>query len=357
MKPIRRSLSAWSALAAIAAAQFTSAASAEPLTYFTWAGYDDPAFRKPFTDKHGADSVEFSFFSSPDEAFAKLKAGFKADVAHSCIHDIPKWKEAGLIKPIDTSKLDNWDDLIPALRDAPAVHIDGQQWMIPWEWGASSVIYRADKVNLPEESYEVLIDPAYQGRTALADAFDEAYQLSAILAGVKDPLNLEESEYAAVEEKMRQLRSNARFIWTEPSQLEQAMASGEIDAAWGWPNSFASLRKQNVDVKFMLQPKEGLVTWQCGFTIPATSDAPEEQVYDFIDALEDPSSGQALVNNFGYGHSNAKALEMVDKARLQELGLAGDANETIKSGNLMGPMPEKQRQRLVEMWTLIKAGG
>lgn len=343
-------------MALAVAATFTAAA-AEPLTYFTWAGYDDPAFRQPFTEKYGENGVSFSFFSSPDEAFAKLKGGFEADVAHACLHDVSKWKDAGLIKPIDTAKLVNFKDLIPSLRDAEALKMDGQQWMIPWEWGASSVIYRADKADLKEQSYNVLIDPAYQGRTALADAFDEVYQVAAILAGVKDPLNLLEEEYELVEQKMRELRGNARFIWTEPSQLEQALAAGEVDVAWGWPNSFATLKKQNVPVNFMLEPKEGLVTWECGFTIAATSKVPEQQVYDFIDALEAPQSGEALVNNFGYGHSNQKALERVSKERLQELGLAGDANETIQKGNLMGPMPEQQRQRLIEAWTQIKAGG
>jgi spermidine/putrescine-binding protein len=105
----RTAIVAWAASLPV-----TAALAAEPLTYFTWAGYDDPAFRQPFIEKYGPESVSFAFFSSPDEAFAKLKAGFKADVAHSCIHDINKWKDAGLIKPIDTSRLQTWNDLIPA---------------------------------------------------------------------------------------------------------------------------------------------------------------------------------------------------------------------------------------------------
>jgi putative spermidine/putrescine transport system substrate-binding protein/spermidine/putrescine transport system substrate-binding protein len=353
----RKRIQSTVAAAFAAAATVSAAASAEPLTYFTWAGYDDPAFRKPFTEKYGDNGVNFSFFSSPDEAFAKLKGGFQADIAHACLHDVRKWKEAGLIKPIDTAKVTTFGDLIPSLRDAEALTLDGQQWMIPWEWGASSVIYRTDKADLKEQSYAVLVDPAYQGRTALADAFDEVFQVAAILADVENPLELKEEEFALVEQKMREMRGNARFIWTEPSQLEQALASGEVDVAWGWPNSFAALKKQNVPVNFMLEPKEGLVTWQCGFTISATSTAPEAQLYDFIDALEAPESGEALVNNFGYGHSNQKALERVSKERLQELGLGGDANETIQNGNLMGPMPDEQRQRLIETWTQIKAGG
>lgn len=329
----------------------------ESLTYFTWAGYDDPAFRTQYTEKYGKDGVEFAFFSSTDEAFAKLSGGFEADVVHTCVHDVGKWTEAGVIQPIDTSRLENWEDLIPALRNTDALQVDGKQMMVPWEWGNSSVIYRTDKVDIEEQSYEIMRDPQYRGRTAIIDAVDEVFQLSAVLAGVEDPLNLKEDEYDKVAEVMRELRANARFIWSDPGQLEQAVASGEVDVAWSWPNSYASLVKQNVPVNYMLEPKEGIVTWLCGFAIPTNAGAPEEQIYDFIDALESPEAGQALVVNFGYGHANAKALELVEQERLENLGLAGDPAEIVENGNLMGPMSEEQRQRIVEMWTLIKAGG
>lgn len=352
---LRSALIASTALAGLG--QAASAQSGEPLTYFTWAGYDNLEFRAPYTEQYGEDGVNFAFYSSADEAFSKLRGGFEADVAHSCVHDIQKWAKADVIQPIDTDQLENWPDLIDGLKNAEALQVNGEQMMVPWEWGASSVVYRSDKIDLQDESYEILIDPAYKGRTAIIDAVDEVFQLSAILAGVEDPLNLKDDEYDKVAAMMRKLRDNARFIWTDPGQLEQALASGEVDAAWSWPNSYASLQKQGVPVEYMLEPKEGLVTWLCGFTIPKTADAPEEQIYDFIDALEAPESGKALVENFGYGHANTKALEQVDQATLENLGLAGDANETIENGNLMGPMPEEQRQRIVDMWTLIKSGG
>jgi spermidine/putrescine transport system substrate-binding protein len=326
------------------------------LTYLTWGGYDDPAFRKPYTDKYG-DGPTFNFYAGTDEAFAKLQAGYEADVAHPCIHDVKKWKDAGLLQPIDTSKLTSWNDLIPALRDAPALTLDGQQWLVPWEWGASSVLYRTDMVKLDSESFAVMVDPKYKGKTAFPDAFDEIFQLAAVLAGVQKPLALGEEDYPKVEAEFRALRDNARFIWSDPAQLEQALASGEVEIAWGWPNSFKNLQGQNVPVKFMLKPKEKLVTWLCGFAYLKSSAAPAEQVYDFINALEAPESGKALVENFGYGHANAKALAMVPKSNLEALGLSGDPSEFLANGNLLGPMPDDQRKRLIDMWERVKAGG
>lgn len=332
------------------------AASTSTLKYFSWGGYDDPSFRKPYADKYGG-GPEFTFYAHPDEGFAKLQAGFTADVAHPCIHDVKKWRDAGIIQPIDTAKVAAWNDLIPALKDAPALVSDGKNWLVPWEWGASSVIYRNDLVKPTEESFAILIDPQYKGKTAIVDAFDETYRLAAVLAGVKDPLALQEDDYPKVEAMFRTLRDNARFIWSDPAQLEQAFASGEVVAAWGWPNSFKNLKKQNIAVTYMLKPKEKLVTWLCGLAHLKSATAPVEEVYDFINALEAPESGKALVENWGYGHANTKALQLVKKEDLDALGLAGDPNEFLANGNLLGPMPEEQRARLVKIWDNVKAGG
>jgi spermidine/putrescine transport system substrate-binding protein len=341
--------------ALLAAAAVSALAATSTLKYFTWAGYDDPSFRKPYTDKYGS-GPQFSFYAGTDEGFTKLQSGFTADVAHPCIHDVKKWKEAGLLQPIDPSKVAAWNDLIPELRDADALVLDGKHWLVPWEWGASSVLYRTDKVQVTDQTFTILTDPKYKGKIAIPDAFDEIYQLTAVLAGIKHPLDLQEADYAAVQAQMKALRNNVRFIWQDPAQLEQAMASGEIEVAWGWPNSFKNLRSQGVPINFMLEPKEGLVTWLCGFAHLKSATAPVDEVYDFINALEAPESGKNLVENWGYGHANSKALALVPKADLEAIGLAGNPSDFLKKGNFLGPMSEKQRERLQTMWDLVKAG-
>ncbi|HEU0018134.1 MAG TPA: extracellular solute-binding protein [Methyloceanibacter sp.] len=352
----RRALALTFALSAIAVFSATGQTAESTVKYFTWGGYDDASFRKPYIDKYGS-GPEFIFYAHPDEAFVKLQSGFAADVAHPCIHDVKKWKDAGLLNPIDPAKVAGWNDLIPELRDAPALVLDGQHWLVPWEWGASSVIYRTDQVTPKEESFSILIDPALKGRTALVDAFDEVYRLAAVLAGVKDPLALEEAEYAKVEAMFRTLRDNARFVWTDPAQLQQALVSGEVVAAWGWPNVYKNLKKDKVQVAFMTKPKEKLVTWLCGIAHLKSAKAPETEIYDFINALEAPESGKALVENWGYGHANTKALQKVAPAELEALGISGDPSTFLANGNLLGPMPEEQRKRLTKMWDDIKAGG
>lgn len=357
-RPVRRTLTAVLTAAAgllTAAAQNSASAEDTTLKYMTWAGYEEPAFIQPFIEKYGL--PEYILYAHPDEAFLKVQSGFEADVLHPCMNDIAKWQKAGLLKPIDPAKIVWWDDLLPSLRDAPGVVIDGEHWILPWEWGYSSVLYRTDKVTLTEESYSALVDPAYKGRVSVPDSFDEVYVMVALVAGVEDPLNLKEEDYEKIEATFRQLNGNLRFIWSDPSALEQALAAGEIDLAWGWPNSYVNLKNGGTPIAWMTKPKEGVAAWLCGPAILASATAPEEEIYDFLNTLASPESGKTLIETFGYAQSNKKALEMVGEAKMQELGMTSNPEDFLSDAHMIGGMDPDQRARLVEMWETIRAGG
>ena len=95
--------------ALIASLFVTSAAIAadDQIIVFDWGGYEDPAFFTAYVEKYGA-SPNYSFFSDEEEAFQKVRAGFRADLGHPCSQSIVKWRDAGIIEPIDTSRLKNW---------------------------------------------------------------------------------------------------------------------------------------------------------------------------------------------------------------------------------------------------------
>lgn len=322
----------------------------EQVLYFTWAGYDVPEFRGSYIEKHGAEPT-YSFYENTEAALTKMRQGFAVDVAHPCMPDIGRWRDAGIILPIDPSRIDAWDDLIPALVNNSSVHSDGQYWMAPWEWGPSSLIYRTDKVELPEgETYSVMLDEKYKGRISFMDTADDMALVAALLGGVKDFYHMSESDYATVQDSMTKLVDQARFVWSAPTLAEQAMAAGELDMFWGWPNSWINLKQQGLPVDFMLKPKEGVVTWLCGFAIMKDHPHDIDLAYDLINASLAPESGKNLIEMFGYGHANLKTLEIVDPEKLAELGLGSDVSAYLANSNFLAQRDPDMQQRLVRMW-------
>ena len=74
-------------------------------------------FKKNYPDVE----VRTATFESNDEAAAKIKAGFRTDVIEVCLDEQGPLVDAGMLAPIDMSRLENWDDLDPTFRDAAGV--------------------------------------------------------------------------------------------------------------------------------------------------------------------------------------------------------------------------------------------
>ena len=58
-----------------------------------------------------------------------------------------KWREAGLIEPIDTSRIKNWDQLMAGFRDMPGFAYEGKQYVMPIDWGDTFMTCRTDMVD------------------------------------------------------------------------------------------------------------------------------------------------------------------------------------------------------------------
>lgn len=336
------------ALAALTAGQ----AAAGELQYFTWSGYELPEFSPGYAEKH-PEGVGITLFGDDDEAFAKVKAGFRPDIAHPCFDKIPRWRQEDLIQPIDVSRIPNWDAVFPALKDLPGVMEDGKVWMIPWDWGNTSILYRTDLIENPEPSWRLLWDPQYAGRLATIDAVHDTPVVAALLAGV-DPFDMTSQEdLDKVKALLQEQQPLLRMYTTDMTSVEQALASGELVAAMTWNASAVSLKNQGVSVAFM-NPKEGMLTWVCGLVL--MKDAVNvDEAYDFINARLDPASGESLIRSYGYGSSSAAAFARVDAATLESLALPTDPATMLQ--NTVVTRAIKNNDGVTAMFEEVKAGG
>jgi spermidine/putrescine-binding protein len=329
------------------------AKAAGDLTVFTWAEYDNPAFHQAFVEKHGG-SPDFSFFGEEEEALQKLRSGFTPDIAHPCTSNLRRWKDAGVLRPLDPARIEEWDNIFPSFKEIKGVVMDGETYHMPWDWGNDSILYRADLVDLEQESYAILVDERYKGRMSIFDSAENMTAFAALIAGIEDPFSMTDAEMKKTVEVMRRIHPNIRFYWTDSTQMEQGLASGELVASSAWNESLVNLRAQGLDVKYM-NPKEGIMTWVCGLALIKDGPGSEDQAYDYLNAMLAPETGKALIEEFGYGHSNQRSLDLVARERLEELGIA-NAKEALAKSNFFDEMPPEQRERMNSAFEQIKAG-
>ncbi|MGD9742595.1 MAG: PotD/PotF family extracellular solute-binding protein [Dongiaceae bacterium] len=331
------------------------AAAAPNLIYFTWSGYDDPQYQAAFVEKYGG-PPEYAIFGEEEEGLQRIRSGFRADIAHACTSNVQRWKDAAGLKPIDVSRLQHWPDIYPAFQELDGVKIDGEIYNVPWEWGNSSIAYRPDLVEPKEQSFNLLLDERYKGRMAAFDNSEEVPVYAALIAGVADPFHMNDADLAKVREIMEKMNGNMRFYWTDYTQANQAFASGEIVASMAWNDMVKTMHDEGVPIAYMT-PKEGILTWVCGMSLLKDGPGDEQQAYDFIDAMIAPETGALVMENFYYGHSNRKALEVADPELVATLDLA-DAEARIADPNthFFSAMSSEQREKLNAMFEEVKAG-
>lgn len=332
-----------------------AAADSTDLTIFDWSGYEDPGFFGDYVKAYDG-SPSYVFFGSQEEAFTKLQSGFTADLAHPCSDALRKWVAADLIQPLDPAKLDNWDALLPEIKSVDGVMMDGQVYMMPFDWGNTGLIYRTDKIADDEISLQLLADPAYAGKVSMPDSASSAYALASLATGNgPDYTQLDDAQFQEASDFLRAVHPNVRFYWSDAGQLDQAMASGEVDMGWAWNQSELNLIWNGTPAKMMRDVDKGIATWVCGYVWLKSSTTPEDQVYDLLNALSEPVSGQYIIENWGYPHANAQAFELADQDLVAQYGF--DDPQSFFEGSLFFDAVEPTIEaKMLKEFERIKAG-
>jgi spermidine/putrescine transport system substrate-binding protein len=353
MNKLWLSLAALAAMAALAAGHWPVRAADDAPTLFQWEDYMEPPFLAEYEARYH-ETPHTAIFADEDEAFAKLRAGYKPDVMGPCYYEFPRWREAGLIQPIDTTKLKNWNKIAPALRDLPGISAGpGKVWFVPHYWGNTSITYRTDLA--PEyvghESWNILFDPKYKGRISVLEGVDDTVPFIAKMIGV-DAYNMTAADWGKVEAKLRQVVKQARFVSSDDTQLAQGLASGEIVAAMSWRITYKTLKAEGKPVAYM-NPAGNMFTYVCGLTISKYA-----KNYDKALALIDSSlsdvAADYTIRKISDAPANVDMLRREPDSVLQALGMPRDVDAFLKSGIFQRPLTNKDR--IVNAWTEIRAG-
>jgi len=322
------------------------------LIYYTWAGYDIPDIHQGYIKKYGVGPT-YSVFGGTEEAFQKIMSGYMCDVAHPCVEDTTRWREAGLTQKLDPDKLANFDDIYSELFNLPGAMQDGQPWFLPFDWGNGSLLYRTDLVKIEgEESWNLAFDERYKGKIAMYNA-TPTVSVAALALGI-DPYDFTDAEGETIKAALMKQRELVRFYWDASTEIQQALASGEVAIAYAWNDSLAALLKQGVPVKYM-QPKEGILSWTCGLVHMANAKATPEEVYSFFDAMTAPETGKFLIEQYGYGHCNKKSFEAADPTIVANLGFSSPT-DLFKHSVFETEVSKEMEQKRNTIFEDVKAG-
>ncbi len=350
---MKRSMTSVLLTGAAALALGTSAmADDSELLVLDWSGYEEEGFLTAYIEKHG-DVPTYTFFGDDEEAFQKLRSGFRADVSHPCPQSVGKWRDAGLIEPWDLSKIPNWKDVDPAFKTAPILTDGDDVYYIPADMGATAIAYNTEQVPAEDvASLNVFVNPKYAGRISLPDGVDDAFSLGFLATGVSDwtKATLEDVDKAAA--FLREAHQLNRAYWVDGAELAQLMGTGEVLVSWAWNETPVQMSDDGHPIAFNRTPTEGSSTWTCGYVNLVDGPGSEDKAHDFVNGWLDAGTTDYIVSEWGYGNGNATAMAAIDAETLQTVGL-GPIEAPVLA---QLPMDNAVREKMVAEFEKIKAG-
>jgi spermidine/putrescine transport system substrate-binding protein len=339
------------AVAALGGLASSSDSAAADLHVLNWQGYgtDEAWAIKLFEQRTGC-KVVHDYFNSEQEMLTKLRTnpGTYDVVLINSSYTQQAAKE-GLIQAIDTSKITNWKDLAPALRDSSYLNVDGKTYGVSWVWGVTSFAYSTDALKSRPDSIEELWNPAHAGRVGWRDDPEEAVQLAAIALGQdpNKPANLDQ-----IRQKLLALKPQIKTLWSSEDEWNKHMQSKDFDIATYWSGSAARSKKAfKLPVDFVI-PKEGAIGWFDGLSM-AVNAPNADCAAKFIDFMVSPEF-------YVKWDTDAGAPASANQAAMAQL--PADAFNRVVLGEpglqkrlfYMAPMSDQQRKQFTELWEQVK---
>ena len=187
---------------------------------------------------------------------------------------------------------------------------------------------------------------------SIADNVDDVYALAYLAIGVTDWTKATEADFEAASAWLRKAHPNVRAYWQDGGELSQLMASGEVLISWAWNETPVTMQGEGYPIGYARETVEGTSTWVCGYVNLTNGPGSEDKAYDFMNAWLSEETANYIVNEWGYGHSNAKVMATYAPEDIEWAGLAPVSVPVLAQL----PMDINLRERQIAEFEKIKAG-
>jgi putative spermidine/putrescine transport system substrate-binding protein len=190
--------------------------------------------------------------------------------------------------------------------------------LVPQFFNCDSIGYRPDLIGGDVDSWGVLVDPEFKGKSAilndslLTPGWCAGYMKANGLADIKDTANMTHPEVDRVIDFLIEKKRKGQFrvIWEDYGQCVNLLASGEALVTDAWNPVVEDVKKQGVQCKYAF-PKEGFTAWFHGIAI--RKNAKEiEAALDYVNFCLEGWWG-AQVATQGYYSPTTTAKAYLDK--------------------------------------------
>jgi len=365
---VRATLRAAIACMALAGTSAFAADEEKILNIYNWAEYIAPDTVANFEKETGI-KVRYDVYDTTEVMHAKLVAGRSG---YDIVVPSAPWAkmqiEAGLLQKIDKSRLSNLANLDPAFQAQMARVDPGNQYLVSWLWGYTTIGINADKVKaalgampMPANAWDLIYKPEYASKLkscgiSLLDAASEVLP-SALHALGKDPYSRNPADYQEAYAMLQKIRPYVTLFST--TGYINDMANGSVCVALGWSGDFNVARQRAIDnktgqrIETLIPQNGGLLAFEA-MAIPADAPHPKN-AHLWMNYILRPEVHASITNKVLYANANKESLKHVRPAVAQNKAVFLPADDMKKMVAPAAVTPDIRRV-MTRLYTKFKTG-
>lgn len=270
---------------------------------YNWAAYLPDDVKADFTKETGI-KLNYEEYDSNETMLAKVTAGGTYDVVFPSQDFVPIMIQKGYLSNLDLTKIPNLANVDKNIIDFTQTFDPGNKFSVPYNIGATAIVYWKDKVVNPEESFALFGNPKYKGKIVLLNDMREVY--GAALHNLGFSANTtNEGEISKATDLVIKWKSN--ILKFETDQIPTLFKNKDVWAAFVYPeNVLTALDAKDLPKVGFFFPKEAGIKYQDNMVI--LKDAKNlENAYKFINYILRPDILARIDDTFGYPGISTKA--------------------------------------------------
>ncbi|OGB04870.1 MAG: spermidine/putrescine ABC transporter substrate-binding protein PotF [Burkholderiales bacterium RIFCSPHIGHO2_12_FULL_69_20] len=294
------------------------------LNIYNWSDYIAEDTLKNFEKETGI-KVRYDNFDNNEIVHAKLVAGKSGyDVVVPSSNWAKLQIDGGLLAKIDKSKIANYKHLDPAVQAQLARMDPGNEYMVNWLWGYTTVGINVDKVKaalgstpMPANVWDLVFKPEYISKlkgcgVSFLDSASEVIPAALHYLG-KPSFSKVPTDYTAAAQLLKTVRPHVTLF--SSSGYINDMANGSICVALGWSGDINIARQRAIDGKTgqniqALLPSTGGLLFFDVMVIPADASHPGN-AHKFINYMLKPEVHAGLTNKVFYANPNLESKKFI----------------------------------------------
>jgi spermidine/putrescine transport system substrate-binding protein len=320
------------------------------LSILEWGGYEAGGTKAQtygllagttYTQKYGSNGIDYTYINNDDQALQKATSSGPFDLMHPCHENLQDYVSRGLVQPWDPALLASFGELNPYL--VTAGQMNGDQYLIPWDWGYASLLYRTDKIDPADATgWELAWNPKYKDKISLWSGASSNFEIAGLQLNFPDIDNPTPDQITQAKDLLIKQKPLNKFYWdSEYGQMQPAFKSGTIWITYSWQDALVSMTSAGLPVTYM-NPSQGRLSWLCGFMLGAQTKN-YYHAHEYVESFINAKACAQLTNLFYYGSANTKVTpdQVKNKTLATSLKLGDPKAIAASDVHLQGDQPNR----------------